>query len=48
MTITMSKIRDLIIQYCEDNKARGINYMDSLDCIDELLDEIKKEYKEAK
>ena len=44
MTPTMSKIHDLIIKYCEDNKVDGIRYEDSLESIDELLDEIKKDY----
>lgn len=46
MTTTMSKIHDLIIKYCEDNKVEGIRYEDSLDSIDEMLDEIKNDYEE--
>lgn len=42
--VRISDIHDLIIQYIENNKLKGIEYKDSLKTMEELLDEIKKEY----
>ena len=42
--VRISDIHDLIIQYIENSKVKGIEYEDSLKTMEEMLDEIKKEY----
>jgi archaellum component FlaC len=44
--VRISDIHDLIIQYIENSKLKGIEYKDSLKTMEEILDEIKNEYKD--
>lgn len=45
----MGELKDYIIEHIETNKAKyDIEYDDSIQAIYELLEEIKREYKEIK
>lgn len=45
--MTNSALYDLLVNYIEDNKnVFGIDYKDTIETIEELIEEIKKDYKD--
>ena len=45
--MTFNDLNNILVKYIEDNKVKNdIDYMDSIESLEELLKEIKKDYKE--
>ncbi len=45
--MTFNDLNNILVKYIEDNKVKNdIDYMDSIESLEEFLKEIKKDYKE--
>jgi hypothetical protein len=45
--VTFNDLNSILVKYIEDNKVKNdIDYMESIESLEELLKEIKKDYKE--